>query len=90
MLGFELGKELSGSPASSLLCVFNALPDPLYGILSRRDIEKALICGGTLYDQFRFPLVRENQGALAFLEQLGEGCRPAAEKTQRLKVSRQV
>jgi len=60
MPGFEFDKEIPDWTASSLLCVFQALPDSLNSILSSREIEKPLISGSALYDDLGLAFVRKN------------------------------
>ena len=60
MPGFEFGEEIPDWTASSLLCVFQALPDSLCSTLSSREIEKPLISGGALYDDFGLAFMRKN------------------------------
>ena len=60
MPGFEFGKEIPGWTASSFLCVFQALPDSLNSILSSSEIEKPLISGRALYNDFGLAFMRKN------------------------------
>jgi hypothetical protein len=71
---------------TTLLCVFDALPDSLKCVGLRGDVEQALIGFGILDDRFRLSIDGKNQRFLRFLELLHELPRIAAERRHRLNV----
>src|SRR5207302_9376563 len=72
---------------TTLLCVFEALPDALKRIGLRGDVKQPLICFGILHDRFRLPIDGKNQRFLRLLEVLHELPWIAAECGHRLNVS---
>src|SRR5256886_8075380 len=72
---------------TTLLCVFEALPDALKRIGLRGDVKQPLIGFGILHDRFRLPIDRKNQRFLRLLEVLHELPWIAAECGHRLNVS---
>src|SRR5207244_10905123 len=71
---------------TTLLYVFEALPDSLKRIGLCGNVEQALIGFRILHDRFRLPIDRKNQRFLRFLEMLHELPWIAAERRHRLNV----
>jgi NAD(P)H-hydrate repair Nnr-like enzyme with NAD(P)H-hydrate epimerase domain len=64
MGGFKLSKKLYGWPESSILFVFQALADALFGVGLRGDIKQALISLSVLHDCSGLPVHGKHYGAL--------------------------
>jgi hypothetical protein len=86
MVAAEHLQCFTGWTHTTLLCVFDALPDSLKGIGLRGDIEQTLIGFGILDDSFRLSIDRKNQRFLRFLELPHELPGIAAERRHRLNV----
>src|SRR5690349_4620144 len=86
MVAAERVQSFTSGPRTTLLYVFDALPDAFKCIGLRGDVEQALIGFGILDDRFRLSIDGKNQRFLRFLEQLHELPRIAAERRHRLNV----
>jgi hypothetical protein len=86
MVAAEHLQCFTGRTHTTLLYVFDALPDSLKGIGLRGDVEQALIGFGILHDCFRLSIDCKNQWFLRSLEVLHELARIAAERRHRLNV----
>jgi len=79
MRSFELGEKLPYRLKLSLPFVLQALPDSLFGVSLRGDIEQVLVGRSVLHDGCGFSVYCEHHGTLAFLEVPHELARRAAE-----------
>ena len=86
MVAAEHFQSFTRGTYTTLLCVFDALPNSLKCIGLRSDVEQALIGFGVLDDRFRLSIDRKNERFLRFLEMLHELPRIAAERRHRLNV----
>src|SRR5205807_1349607 len=86
MVAAEHLQCLTGWTHTTLLYVFEALPDSLKSIGLCGNVEQALIGFGILNDRFRLSIDRKNQRFLRFLEVLHELPWIAAERRHRLNV----
>src|SRR5438552_6362999 len=86
MVSAEHLQSFTRGTHTTLLCVFDALPDALKCVGLRGHVEQALIGFGILHDRLRLAIDRKNQRFLRFLEMLHELPWIAAERRHRLNV----
>src|SRR5438270_12211056 len=86
MVAAEHFQSFARRTHTTLLCVFEALPDALKRISLRGDVEQALIGFGILHDRFRLSIDCKNQRFLRSLEVLHELPRIAPECRHSLNV----
>src|ERR1700756_4526747 len=86
MVSAEHFQSFTRRTHTTLLYVFDALPDSLKSIGLRGNVEQALIGFGILHDRFRLSIDCKNQWFLRFLEVLHELPWIAAERRHRLNV----
>src|SRR5437660_4287559 len=86
MVAAEHLQCFTGRTHTTLLYVFEALPDSLKPIGLCGNVEQALIGFGILHDRFRLSIDRKNQRFLRFLKVLHELPWIAAERRHRLNV----
>src|SRR5882762_2732422 len=86
MVAPEHFQYLTGRTHTTLLYVFEALPDALKRIGLCGNVEQALIGLGILHDRFRLSIDCKNQRSLRLFEMLHELPWIAAERRHRLNV----
>src|SRR6266404_2919624 len=86
MVAPEHFQSLTRRTHTTLLYVFEALPDSVKGIGLCGNVEQTLIGLGILHDRFRLSIDRKNQRLLRLFEMLHELPRIAPECRHRLNV----
>ena len=86
MVAAEHFQSFTRRTHTTLLYVFEALPDSLKSIGLCGDVEEALIGFGILHDRFRLSIDRKNQRLLRLFEMLHELPRIAPECCHSLNV----
>src|SRR5690349_18044409 len=86
MPGLEIGYEFANRSPFSSAGLFQPLPDPFFGVRAGRDVQKALLGFGILYNSGCLSLHCQDKRALALPQMLHEIARAAAEGGQRMDI----